>query len=600
MSCLDVRRGLSERLDGEAVAGVDEHLATCPDCARFAASAEALRRGLRVEVVDTVPDIAGRVRDRLEAERAEPVARRRNRSTFAVAAAALVAGVLIGANLVGVGDDAPRLASADTLPERVAVAQGQVDGLHEELRLVERGWNPAVPERRFSGTLDYRAPESLSLVWQDETGYPTGAWRPNDVSLRTDGADWVATGLPDCPSVAQPDCATAARERAFTDRPPFADDAPVPLELIVPVRSFTRVDTASIVGEGEVVGRPTVEVRAVAAQVGPLLDGLAPAGNLRQVHPTDEVHLSLDAERMVPLRIQVTASADPDRSAWAVRRGYDDRAGLVILDLAVTALDLAVPRADRFTPPPSPEATSAGFREGPTVFALTPTAPDGFVEGRSGRIEGITPTDVWSWTDGRAWIRLQATDAWTEGRVFGELGPLVRTRPFGDGVVHVRADGRRVSLHGDRFDVVVDGSVATDELLGVLATVDIDPVPIPDDWPEHRAASRAAIRRALPDVLDLAVEGFERPVARVEGDAVVLIAVGAGDRYLRLDQVPGTRVGLPVEVDYDAVPVRGGTGRYAPETGRLDWVEDGVVRTLQGAGLTRDELLAVADALTPL
>jgi len=384
------------------------------------------------------------------------------------------------------------------------------------------------------------------------------------------------------------------------NRPPFADDAAVPLELIVPVRSFTRVDTATVVGEGEVAGRPTVEVTAVAAQVGPLLEGLAPAGNLRAVHPTDEVHLSLDAERMVPLRLRVVASTDPDRVAWAVQRGYADHPGLVILDLAVTALDLGVPPADDFVPPTSPAAVDAGFRAGDPGLALDPSVPDGFATSREGRVDGATPTAIWSWSDGRAWIRLQATDAWAGSGLFGDLGPLVRPRPFGDGEVFVRADGRRIGLHADGLDLVVDGSVGTDELVAVLDGLDVAPVDLPEDWPEHRSASQAAIRGAVPGALGLGVEGFERPAARLDGGSVVLFAVGAGDRSLRLDQVPGTRISPPLEPDYVTVEVRGHPGRYAPGSGRLEWVEDGRVQILRGTGLTRDELLAVAEGLQPL
>ena len=634
MTCLDARAAVSARLDGEVVDGLDEHLAACGDCAAFARSAEGLRRALRFEAVGAVPDLAPAVRARLVAEPdlvpptatvtasstpTEPTAvgawahagPRRERSTLFAAAAALIAGILIGANLVGIGGEGPEPVAAATLPERVVAAQGAVDGLHEELRLVERGWHPAVPERTYTGTLDYRAPESLRLHWRDGTDYPAGGWPANDVDLRTDGRSWRATGLADCPSPSQP-CGGRPRTRAVTGRPPFADVDPVPLELIVPVRSFTRLDTAAVTGEGEVAGRRTVEVRLGAAQVGPLLDGLAPAGNLRAVHPTDEVALSLDAEHMVPLALRVTASDDPDRPPWAARRGYADHAGLVVLDLVVTEVDLDVPPEDRFAPTPDATASDAGFRDGAPELDLAPSAPAGFSVHRTGRILGATPTDIWSWSDGRAWIRLQATTAWTGPGLFGDLGDLVRSRPLtgsgadagdgraGAGEVWVRADGRRVGLHGAGVDLVIDGSVGSEALVEVLAALDVAPVPLPQDWPEHRAATRGAIRRAVPGALGLGVEGFERPVARVDGAAVVLVAAGAGDRSVRLDQVSGKRISPPIEVDYDVVRVRGRPGRFAPASGRLEWVEDGRLHILRGTGLTREELLAVADGLVPL
>jgi hypothetical protein len=611
MSCTAAREWVSERLDGADPPALDDHLADCADCRHFVTGVEAVRRSLRFEAVGPVPDIAGRVHARLEAEvsgaaTAPPVVSlgahraRRHRSTIAVAAAALVAGVMIGVNLVGVGDGGLRPVAAQSLPARVASAQASIDGLHADLRLIERGWNPAVPERRFDGTLDYRAPESLALQWQDETTYPSGAWRPNDVSLRTDGAAWMATGVPDCPSFAQPGCSLPPRERSVVGRPPFADDAPVPLELVVPVRSFASVDTAAVVGAGTVAGRPTVEVTVAAAQVGPLLDGLRPEGNLRAVHSTDRVELSLDAERMVPLRLRVVASDDSGRQAWAAQQGYADQPGLVVLAMDVLRLDLSAPAADRFAPPAGAVVGDAGFRPGDPGVDLTPAAPEGFTVARVGRVDGPTPTGIWSWCDGRAWVRLQATEAWSGPGLFGDLGPLVRPRAVASGEAYVSPDGRRVAVHGPAVDLVVDGSVGTETLLAVIDSMAMASVPLPTDWPEVRSATPAAIRRAVPGALGLDVAGFEPPAGRLDGDTALLFTAGAGDRRLLLAQVPGDRVSAPTESDYETAPVRGVTARYTPRGNQLEWVESGLVLSLRGTGLTRSELLAVAEGLAPL
>ncbi len=564
-----------------------------------------------------MPDVAAAVRRRLEAEAPRPVgarslpgaypsrrprlrSRRSRQPILAVAAAALVAGVVIGVNLVGVGDGGPRPVAAESLSARVAAAQSRITGLQAALRLTERGWNAAVPERRFTGSLDYRAPESLALTWRDGTDYPTGEWRPNDVALRTDGATWVATGIPDCPSVAQPGCSTTPRERSVAGRPPFADDAPVPLELVVPVRSFPAGDTAVVAGKGSVSGRPTVEVTVAAAQVGPLIEGLAPAGNLRSVHPTDVVELSLDAVEMVPLRLRVRASGDPGRRSWAAQRGYVDQPGVVVLEMEVTDLRLVPPGADRFAPPAGVTAADAGFRPGPPGIDVATPPPDGFLLGRTGRIDGPTPTAVWSWSNGRAWIRLQASDTWSGNELFGGLGPLVRPVPLGDGQVFVSPDGRRIGWHGRDLDLVVDGSVSTGELLAVASSTGVGPVPLPVGWPEARSASPAAIRRAVPGALGLGVAGFDAPAGRLDGATAVLFAAGAGDRRLLLEQIPGDRIGQPTEPVYETVRTRGTDARYAPGPNQLEWVESGLVMTLRGTGLDRAEVLRAAEGLVPL
>jgi hypothetical protein len=597
MRCAAARRLVSERLDGlDPGQGLDRHLATCDGCQAFATSSDELRRALRFEPVGAVPDVAATVTRALARPQPAPVRRAAPRRA---AIAALAAGVVIGATLVGVGDDSPTPVAADELPALVAAAQAAVDGLHADVRMVERGWNPRVPERRFTGTLDYRAPESLALTWDDRTSYPSGAWRPDDVQLLTDGRSWVATGVPDCPTLAQPACTPSPVERALTGRPPFSEDGPVPLELIVPVRSFATDDTASVVGEGEVAGRRTVEVEVGAAQVGPLLEGLRPAGNLRQVHDTDRVRLSLDAELMVPLAIEVRASDDPRRQEWAARNGYADHAGLVVLSVEVTDLDLGIPGAAAFEPPTTASPADAGYRDGSPGLDLHPDAPDGFTRYRVGQIAGATPAGVWSWSDGRAWVRLTATDAWAGPGLFGDLGSLVRARRSTLGEVYVSADGRRVGLHGGGVDLAADGSVPTSVLIGVIEDLGVASVPLPEDWPERRSAGPAAVRRALPGALALQADGFGPPAATIEGDTVIQFASGSGDRRLLLVQAPGLATTPPSETDYETLSVRGQPGRYTPATDLLEWVEDGRVVTLRGTGLTRDELWAVAEGLEP-
>ncbi len=598
MSCTDARVLVSARLDGESAPGLDEHLEGCADCQAFAAKGQEIRRGLRFEPVGPTPDVATAVRRILEEEQEAPVApvepAARDRWSWRAAAAAVLVGAVIGASLVGLGDDGPQPVAAASLPSRVVAAQATMDGLHADLRLVEHGWHPDVPARRFSGTLDYRAPESLALTWRDQTSYPSSSWRPNDVRLVTDGAAWVASGVRSCPIVDLPDCTTGPEEEAVTGRPPFAADAPVPLELVVPVRSFASVDTATVVGEGTVAGRPTVEVTATAAQIGPLLDGLRPAGNLRDLHPTDLVALSLDEEQMVPVRLVVRASDEPDRRRWAALRGYDDQPGATLLTMEVVDLELEAPDADRFVPPAVVDPVDAGFEPGTPRIGLGPVPPDGFRAGRSGVIGGVTPTGVWSWSDGRAWVRLQATRSWTGPGLFGDLGPLVRPTEEG---AYISADGQRVGVHGADLDLVVDGSVPTDALVDLALAHGVRPVALPASWPEQRSASAAEIQAALPDAFGLDVAGFDPPAGRLDGETAVLFTAGAGDRRLLLEQRPGTRISPPLGLDYDTVRLRGRDARYTPDAGRLEWVERGMVIVLEGTGLSRAELVEVAEGL---
>jgi tmRNA-binding protein len=93
---------------------------------------------------------------------------------------------------------------------------------------------------------------------------------------------------------------------------------------VVPVRSFLRSPEPTALGTRTIDGHEAIGVEVSASQVAPLLDGLRPAGNLRQFFPSDVVSLWLDAASWTPLRFEVRVSDDPDRVTWAINRGYVD------------------------------------------------------------------------------------------------------------------------------------------------------------------------------------------------------------------------------------------------------------------------------------
>ena len=93
---------------------------------------------------------------------------------------------------------------AADLGERVLRAETEVTSLDASVTITERGWNPAVPVRRFAGTLRYQAPESLAVVLRDRTVYPSGAWLHTDTTLVIDGSRSWSEGRSRCPVVRQP------------------------------------------------------------------------------------------------------------------------------------------------------------------------------------------------------------------------------------------------------------------------------------------------------------------------------------------------------------------------------------------------------------
>jgi hypothetical protein len=228
--------------------------------------------------------------------------------------------------------------------------------------------------------------------------------------------------------------------------------------------------------------------------------------------------------------------------------------------------------------------------------------PAGFRPYRSGVVGGPNGprVAVRSWTDGRAWVKLRATGDWPGGRLFGDLGPLVRPLALGAGVAYASEDGGRVAVHGRGVDLVVGGSLAPADLVRVAASLPVTGRPVPAGWAEAATATLPQARAASPGLLrprDPA--GFAPPVVRVDGRVVTLAYAGPGSRGFLLVQAPGTRLTPPLDADARGVRVRRSDGRWSAERGQLEWVEGGRVLDLRSATLSLEELLAIAASLEP-
>lgn len=638
MNCDAALAALSAAADHEPPADRDErdrlaeHVATCARCADFERHVGALRARLRFEPIGAVPDIASAVMAALPVADTGPDAppvgsrpddepapapaghpgRRAERRRLAVAAAvAAVAGMAAGATFVGLGTE-PRSPAAADVPGLVLSAQRGVDALDQRFELTEHG-RPAggAEERRFAGHLVYAAPESLALTLTE--GGDGGG--DGDVRLvAAEGRWWLDAPrrCASCPSGTMP------WSRAVSGREPFSDASPLPLELVNPVESFTLSAEPGALGGRSVAGRAAVGVEVTAAQVGPLLAGLSPAGDLRSVHPSDPVELWLDGDHLVPLALTVRAADGPARERWAAAHGYRDRPGDPVLEMEATdvrvggAGDVDVDPA-AFADPTGEaagagEATQSlddGFRDGPAgggaVDVPTPEMPAGFAPHRAGTASapGGPVVGVRSWTDGRAWLRVRATAVWDGPRLFGDLGPGVRIVDLGAaGRGYASADGRRVAIHGDGIDLVVGGSVDPATLRDVAASLGVTGGPVPEGWTDAASATLADAATQVPGLLvaeDL--PGFGAPAVSVAGGAVVQTYAGPGDRGVVLTRDAAPRLAPPSGPDALGVELRGTTGRYSQERGELEWVEGGASHSLRSATLTLPELLAVAARL---
>lgn len=658
MTCDDARLAVSLRLDGELPDDVDpdeldRHLGGCPACAVFERSAGRVRAGLRFELVHDAPDVAPAVvatlaapaltripartqhahrirpggrhdRRRVGDTRAAPSGpheRRRGRETgagrgeraqprrslLAVAACAALAGVAAGAAFVGIGRE-PRSPAAADVPERVVAAQSSITSLDARFRLVERGLGTdatGAGERSRDGRLVYEAPESLALTI-DGAGH--GDDGP-DTALIVDGDRWWQATPRRCaaaPGAACPDGETQW-VRSVTGREPFSDQAPVPLELVSPVDSFTLAATPPGLGSRTIAGRRAIGVVVTAAQVAPFLDGLSPAG-LRPVHPGDPVDMWLDDDHLVPLEVVVRAGDDPDRARWAHSHGASERPGDVVVSLTVGSVAINGPvHASELRPPAGSavdERVDAGFRATDGMADPHPAAlPAGFRAHRSGVVTapGAPTVSVGSYTDGRAWLTVRATTDWSGGRLFGGLGATVRAVDLDDdGVGYMSDDGRQVAVHGNGIDVVVSGSLPAGELREVATSLGVTGQPVPPSWDEAATATLAEAAAASGRLLVArGIDGFGAPAVRITGDTVSQVYAGPGDRGFALVQSDADQLAPPADGDVAGVVVRGADGRYSHERGQLEWIEAGASHSLSSRTLSLAELLAIADGLAP-
>jgi anti-sigma factor RsiW len=542
-------------------------------------------------------------------------------------AAAFLAGVVLGATFIGLGRGGPGQVALADLPARVVAGQRALRSLAADVSLVERGWHPSVPERRFTGRLRYRAPEQLALELADRTAYPSAAWRRGDLGLVVSGDRWWTRSQRACPAEALPGCAPAHPEvRVVERREPFAEATPVPLDLVSPVRSFTPAGAGASLGTRRVAGRAATGVAVTAAQAAPLLAGLAPAGtgNLRALHPSDRVELWLDQAALVPLAVAVTAAPGDERRAWAVGHGYRDRPGETVLELTLSRMSLNRPlEADAFPPPPpGARVEDAGFADRQVTAAAAPLPgwlPAGFRPYRTGvaggapgsRATGAGPAmggearsgptvAVRTWTDGRAWVKVRATRSWPGGRLFGDLGELVRPSGLGAGMAYWSEDGSRVAIHGKGVDLLVTGSVSGADLARVAASLPVAGGPVPAGWAEAATSTLPEAVAADPGLrVPRGLRGFAPPAVRVDGRTVTLAFAGPGSRGFLLVQAPGDRLAPPLDDDPVGVRVRGSDGRWSPGRGELEWVERRRVLTLRSSTLPLEELLTVAASLEP-
>ncbi len=597
------RETLSRYFDGEATPAetreMEQLLDSSAEARAYLDRLGRLRQHLRYETGDLNPDVTGRVITAIKEPSPRPPVRRLR------VAAAFVAGIIAGVAFIGFSIRQPAPVAAAEIPDQVLAAQDRVKSLTAQLNIVERGWHPEVAERVFVGRIAYRAPESLWVEIRDNTAYPSSTWVPNHTTFVVDEKVAWSRSVAGCPTEALPGCTPSEpRLLVTTDREPFPDAFPAPLDLIVPVASFSRAGEPGLLGFREMDGRRAVGVEVTAAQVAPLLEGLIAAGNWREVHPTDRVELWLDQDALVPLAFSVLPADTPDRRLWAIRRGYSDQPDVPVLEVTWTDVAIGESTSTEFPRPPDQMQTvSAGFRDGsPTdLETFTPEGlPDGMTIHRSGSIAtGSGPSvSVASWSDGRAWFKIRWTSDWQATRLFGALGTLVREVSLNSGVAYLNERRDRIGIHGDNIDLVLMGSLPTETLVEIAESLGVTGRSVPNTWAETATSTLSEAHAAVSGLLlPVDLEGFGAPAIRVEPEVIIFAYAGPGNRGFLLTEAIDVELSPPLEANVRGIVVRGIDGRYTPDRGLLEWVEGNLAISLASSTMSADELVAIAESL---
>lgn len=576
--CHDVQLELSVAHDQGRVPtpAVAEHLKSCPVCTAFLADLSRLDDLLARGRTDRAPAF-------------EPLPRRNNGSWLWAAAAALV-GVMVGIVMAGPG----RLDTiqARELDGRLHTASPAVSGVQAELVVVERGWHPEVPERVYGGTLVYSAPEQLVIDLVDTTTYPEESWIHNDVLVEISNGDTRSIATTPCPVEGLPGCLEPPTETVRQNLRPFDDSVLAPLQIVGPT-GFARWNGLEVIATPRLDDRPTIQVETTVAGAD-VIAAVTDQGAWRRLHPTDRVVMWLDEETLVPVRVEVFAADSPDRELWEVRHGYNDEGENPILVISLTGL----------TEGPAPvgvelpsEAPSGGFTDS-TSEVPEPDMPPGFTPHRSGHrpLPGDGRIEVATWSDGRSWLMVETTESWSESRLFGMNGPFARrVRLHPDSIGYLSPDGDTLSLHSDGLDVVVSGSVPETLLVEAAASLDVTGREVPGDWAEAAVvtADRLPAGALVPEVEGWSILGF------VAGERIEILLTGSGSRTVHAISRPGESLDPPVGADVTAVEVRGRPGRFDAASGTVEWLEDGLIYTLQSDTVGRQELIELAGQMSP-
>jgi hypothetical protein len=230
VNCDAVQLVLSARMDGDRVAAREvaaaaAHAETCARCRTFGERSARIRSAVRIRAAEPVPDLVETIMAAVSRERVRPAAplldarrarrrprHRRRPGPLAPAAAAALAGLVLGSVLVGgpwqSAEDRPIAAAA--VVRNVRTVAPTLDAFYGAYTIHEFGLSAEVPERSFDMEVAFRSPQRFRLDVRDRTSYPSRSWTPTHLRFIQD----VTTTFPrGAPAISLPACALGRAPR---------------------------------------------------------------------------------------------------------------------------------------------------------------------------------------------------------------------------------------------------------------------------------------------------------------------------------------------------------------------------------------------------
>jgi outer membrane lipoprotein-sorting protein len=600
-TCASIREDLSAYIDNELAPSrrvmVEEHLATCTACRREEGLLRSVRKMVRVQVVENIPDLTTPILARIEATRP---ARNPWHERFQVAAisAAAAALVILGASLPFDTNDSD-IARASEITAQARAAARRLDAYEATFAITERGWHPDVPTRHLTAEVDFVAPENFRLEVRDDTEYPTGEWPRNDVSLISTSSRWWIEEPSSCPAEALPNCAApttwagVTERRVVTHRQPFDGTSALPTDIIVPLETLAG-EGFEVLGDTEIDGRPAYRLQLAYRQAVPLIASLEAGGSWREFHPLDKVDLWIDRQTWFPLRFEVVAGSSPDRALWATRRGLSDEPGSTLLSVVSTGFsEPSGTAADSFDVPTSGIARDGGFETARATDVPVPSFLAGLVRYRSGRtLEGGS---VIAFTDGMEYLKVvERAGTLSQDAIRSAEELDIGTAGYAYYLPASQEIGRRLEIATGERIIQLQTNLPRDAFLEVARSMDVmgerAPRVIEKSHglvlrridPKRTPPGFARVPSYLPDGYEPAAGSMATTASATRTYTVYYRrAEGEFDGLgVRIVQSSHVEFLPPSSEDFLEIDLGETTARWSTERSELEWIDSGTYRAI--------------------